>query len=657
MLPGLLSVPSDDADEDLVAREDRATGISDCIEHLERYMAYLSATRTILLGWISSLKIHCVDRQLSVYLSKQLDIYAFWSSTKELNSIMEKEISLSKTDSKVGEYEAPVESILMALLDGDQHIEFKDALIIYKSLDFENLFDATIKARAANCALVLFECHERAFAAVKDASGRNIIHLLVIMHNSIPEFVEMIFEAALLCCGDIGSVDFLGRTCMHYAGLNANPFCMLHLLSHIRQHNSMWDVDCCDKYGWSTLNCAVRGGSEISVSSLLNIEEIKWLDLYSSLNLALIAENQDIFADLLASLSSESSDRLKIVNICYRAIALNADRYLSRIRDQCGSWLPINQPIDQSGKTLIFYMTHYHDLELVQLFMHIGVDHSIRDSMDLSARDWAIFHGNYDLANLMPVNSFHRQPTNSYPSSFEFGNRISAKYSVDFYFGSPDSRVDLAPLDHQDFADRDLMIHLNVTEFVNRNTRLLFSELVRYHPSIGLSAHQRASFRCTDPRKVVFNFKLFGLDSDVQIGCGSACLSTDNCHAQVDSLIFSKLYTVAISSDEKCVCRLNFECVVSKPYAQESKPPLGIMQISRPLLIGHRGMGMNRTKPPLANVLQLGENSIESFQAALRFGAAYVEFDVQLTQDLVPVLYHDCFLNLTQLFHGSGIAA
>ncbi|AET40946.1 glycerophosphocholine phosphodiesterase Ecym_7094 [Eremothecium cymbalariae DBVPG len=55
-------------------------------------------------------------------------------------------------------------------------------------------------------------------------------------------------------------------------------------------------------------------------------------------------------------------------------------------------------------------------------------------------------------------------------------------------------------------------------------------------------------------------------------------------------------------------------------------------------VIGHRGLGKNmNTKKSL----QLGENTIESFIAAASLGASYVEFDVQLTKDSIPVVYHD----------------
>lgn len=55
-------------------------------------------------------------------------------------------------------------------------------------------------------------------------------------------------------------------------------------------------------------------------------------------------------------------------------------------------------------------------------------------------------------------------------------------------------------------------------------------------------------------------------------------------------------------------------------------------------VIGHRGLGKNFNSK---KSLQLGENTVESFIAAASLGASYVEFDVQLTKDNIPVVYHD----------------
>jgi glycerophosphoryl diester phosphodiesterase len=48
-----------------------------------------------------------------------------------------------------------------------------------------------------------------------------------------------------------------------------------------------------------------------------------------------------------------------------------------------------------------------------------------------------------------------------------------------------------------------------------------------------------------------------------------------------------------------------------------------------PELIAHRG-----------DTLHYPDNTRPAFEAALRAGATYVEIDVQLTADRVPVLFH-----------------
>ena len=62
------------------------------------------------------------------------------------------------------------------------------------------------------------------------------------------------------------------------------------------------------------------------------------------------------------------------------------------------------------------------------------------------------------------------------------------------------------------------------------------------------------------------------------------------------------------------------------------------------MVIGHRGLGKNTAA---RNSLQLGENTIQSFIAAANLGAQYIEFDVQLTKDHVPVIYHDFLVSET----------
>jgi len=67
-------------------------------------------------------------------------------------------------------------------------------------------------------------------------------------------------------------------------------------------------------------------------------------------------------------------------------------------------------------------------------------------------------------------------------------------------------------------------------------------------------------------------------------------------------------------------------------------------KMSSTMVIGHRGMGKNLASN---RSLQLGENTVPSFIAAANLGASYVEFDVQLTKDHIPVIYHDFLVSET----------
>ncbi|XP_055362424.1 glycerophosphocholine phosphodiesterase GPCPD1 isoform X2 [Betta splendens] len=55
------------------------------------------------------------------------------------------------------------------------------------------------------------------------------------------------------------------------------------------------------------------------------------------------------------------------------------------------------------------------------------------------------------------------------------------------------------------------------------------------------------------------------------------------------------------------------------------------------LNVGHRGAGSTHT----AKHHRIRENTIASFKSAAKHGAAYVEFDVHLSKDAVPIVYHD----------------
>ncbi|CAH8277745.1 unnamed protein product [Arabidopsis lyrata] len=61
-------------------------------------------------------------------------------------------------------------------------------------------------------------------------------------------------------------------------------------------------------------------------------------------------------------------------------------------------------------------------------------------------------------------------------------------------------------------------------------------------------------------------------------------------------------------------------------------------------VIGHRGIGMNVLQSSDRRTRGVKENSILSFNSAAKYPIDFIEFDVQVTKDDYPVIFHDDFI-------------
>lgn len=78
----------------------------------------------------------------------------------------------------------------------------------------------------------------------------------------------------------------------------------------------------------------------------------------------------------------------------------------------------------------------------------------------------------------------------------------------------------------------------------------------------------------------------------------------------------------------------NFKCDMSVTYERHWKKG------RQSLDVGHRGSGSS-FKVETKNCAEVRENTIASLRNAINHGADFVEFDVQLSKDLIPIIYHD----------------
>jgi glycerophosphoryl diester phosphodiesterase len=101
-----------------------------------------------------------------------------------------------------------------------------------------------------------------------------------------------------------------------------------------------------------------------------------------------------------------------------------------------------------------------------------------------------------------------------------------------------------------------------------------------------------------------------------------------------------------VDSSSSVIGNITFHYAVATPF---SHPSFGLKSTTRksfpakPTLVGHRGSGAegSRTQFQGSPRSHIRENTLLSFEKAGAMGAHFVEFDVHLTSDSVPVIYHD----------------
>ncbi|KAL8745109.1 MAG: hypothetical protein Q9184_007915, partial [Pyrenodesmia sp. 2 TL-2023] len=156
-------------------------------------------------------------------------------------------------------------------------------------------------------------------------------------------------------------------------------------------------------------------------------------------------------------------------------------------------------------------------------------------------------------------------------------------------------------------------------------------------------------FDVTDPHKAEVVFRFFRLQdygggSGELIGSGVAIVSTlkQRLAPKHESLVRDHTIPILAIDTLESIGRITFSFLVITPLAHPAAPPAATRGFwkdgRRTEVVGHRGSGANTTAK---TSFQIGENTIQSFLSAVASGASCVEFDVQLTKDLIPVIFHD----------------
>jgi glycerophosphodiester phosphodiesterase len=333
-------------------------------------------------------------------------------------------------------------------------------------------------------------------------------------------------------------------------------------------------------------------------------------------------------------------------------------------------------------------------LSVVKLLVESGAEVKKADSSGWTAKEHAALRGHLNIARFLATNEEHSTPTlqdiaeeastpppagagaqaTTIPENSStherrsngaalrpaepiktFGHRYLTDESLVLVsLGSMDMRKNTEAVK----LDRVPLTEAHSTELDTALSIVVSAGGAQGEPTIiDLPVHENIStepivFTTTDVSKVKLLFDIvptYSGNEKKKIGRGVALLSTirptigtKRMNLQADVCI------PIVAGNLEVIGTVNFNFLVITPFSHPNMEVTSKQtywkKLSSTMVIGHRGLGKNMTSN---RSLQLGENTLPSFIAAANLGAQYVEFDVQLTKDHVPVIYHDFLVSET----------
>ncbi|KAJ6659225.1 hypothetical protein lerEdw1_019271 [Lerista edwardsae] len=329
-----------------------------------------------------------------------------------------------------------------------------------------------------------------------------------------------------------------------------------------------------------------------------------------------------------------------------------------------GSWDPrgavILQPEDDAGDVLLWKATvdlRRGDLIHYRYFQGTFLEPQKWDIMKNYCRHLTFKLQNFDAPCQVIVHKWetHLRPRSITPLEdeiylddgqfgvFGFSRRVKLTLEGLEEEGEDDEDDRLSPTLHHKMAN---ILHISAISDDSFNCR-------HSQPECGYALHPERwteySIQTMEPDNLELIFDFFEEDLSEAViqgdaipgHVGSACLLSSTIAETGRS---SGILTLPIMSrlSRKTIGKVRVDYIVIKPiqghacdmeasYAKYWKQRKG-------LDVGHRGAGNSTTTTKLA---KLQENTVASLKSAAKHGAAFVEFDVHLSRDLVPIIYHD----------------
>jgi glycerophosphodiester phosphodiesterase len=496
------------------------------------------------------------------------------------------------------------------------------------------------------------------------------------------------------------SRDTHGRLPLHYAAQYGFVVICQEVIKHMQdwgQFNVNQGIDSPywqDAEGHSPLHVAVIGGHPLTTKTLLEAEnwrgesdeKLSSRRTVSQSGAALALATQSNFV-MIVKLLVEAGVNINYQNEQGEAALHVAARYG---HDDCAKALlagstsykaEVDLPDETFAWTPLFIACIEGHVSTAELLVKEGASLERQDSSGWTAKEHAALRGHMDVVtkleeatsspklmhqvesrvlstqssslkehrskNVGRENGTHQKPPEPVKT---FGHRYLTKETMVLVsLGSMDARKDIAAvkLDDIPMADAHATQLDTALSVVVSATGAIGEPSVIDLPVQDNISTEPITFMTTDVATVKLLFDIvptYAGSNDRIVGRGVALLSTIKTSIGSKRIPLQGDVRVPIiaASTLDVIGTVNFNFLVITPF---SHPNLAITEqhtywkkMASTMVIGHRGLGKNTEA---RNSLQLGENTIQSFIAAANLGASYVEFDVQLTKDHVPVIYHD----------------
>ncbi|OAX80218.1 hypothetical protein ACJ72_05451 [Emergomyces africanus] len=497
--------------------------------------------------------------------------------------------------------------------------------------------------------------------------------------------------------------DISGRTPLHYGAQYGFRVVCEVVIEHLQAWN-MFDVsqgidgpNWQDDEGWAPLHLSVIGGHPLTTRALLNAENWRGTNAQQAairkqmskssavLALATKANFVDIvqlLVDAGVDINYQDEQGETALHIaarfghtgCAKALldGSHDQKANTELAENTYSWTPL------------FIACVDGSLGVVELLIDAGADLERPDSSGWTPKEHAALRGHMAIARLLAAatpqievlsdsdSSTPHARSLSPPTQASLADRKSTSRAAEPIktFGhrylTDDSMVlvslgtmDMRKSVHAVDLDRIPMASAHLTQLDTALSIVVTASEARGEPEIidlpiqDSIATEPIVFHAADASKVKIIFDLiptYAGSKEKVVGRGVALLSSIKPTVGSKRINLQGDVTVPIiaANTLDIIGSVTFNFLIITPFKH---PNMSITEeqtywksMASPMVIGHRGLGKNMSG---RKSLQLGENTVQSFIAAANLGASYVEVNVQLTKDHVPVIYHDFLVSET----------